>query len=99
MSNTPLQALTLLNDVVFAEAAQAFGKMLAARNASDAEKLDEAFRRIVCRKPTDEERATLLNFFETQRARLTDGKPSADAAGWTALVRALFSLDEVVTKG
>ena len=99
VSNTPLQALTLLNDIVFTEAAQSFGKILAGRNASDAEKLDEAFRRIVCRKPADDERATLLKFFQTQRARLTDGKPSADAAAWSALVRALFSLDEVVTKG
>ena len=99
VSNTPLQALTLLNDIVFTEAAQSFGKILAGRNASDAEKLDEAFRRIVCRKPADDERATLLKFFQTQRARLTDGKPSTDAAAWSALVRALFSLDEVVTKG
>jgi hypothetical protein len=99
VSNTPLQALSLLNDVVFNEAAQAFGKQLAERKANDAEKLDEAFRRIVCRSPEAEERATLLRFFETQRARLASAKPSADAAAWTALVRALFSLDEVVTKG
>ena len=99
VSNTPLQALSLLNDVVFVEAAQAFGKQLAGRKTDDTEKLDEAFRRIVCRKPDDVERTTLLRFFQTQRERLTDAKPSADAAAWTALVRALFSLDEVVTKG
>ncbi len=99
VSNTPLQALTLLNDIVFTEAAQAFGKMLAARKATDAEKLDEAFRSIVCRKPADDEHAVLLQFFKVQRERLAGAKPSADAAAWTALVRALFSLDEVVTKG
>ena len=99
VSNTPLQALTLLNDIVFNEAAQEFGKRLAARKSTDEEKLGEAFRHIVCRKPTDDERTTLLRFFHTQRERLADVKPSADAAGWTALVRALFSLDEVVTKG
>ena len=99
VSNTPLQALSLLNDIVFNEAAQAFGKQLAERKAADAEKLDEAFRRIICRKPTDDERMTLLRFVQTQRERLADAKPSAEAAAWTALVRALFSLDEVVTKG
>jgi hypothetical protein len=99
VSNTPLQALTLLNDVVFTEAAQALGKKLAEKSSSDAEKLDEAFRRIVCRKPSGEEHATLLHFFQAQRERLAGAKPSADAAAWTALVRALFSLDEVVTKG
>ncbi len=99
VSNTPLQALTLLNDIVFNEAAQEFGKQLANRKSTDGEKLDEAVRRIVCRKPADDERAALLRFFQMQRGRLTDAKPSADAAAWTALVRALFSLDEVVTKG
>jgi hypothetical protein len=99
MSNTPLQALTLLNDIVFNEAAQALGKQIAGRKADDGEKLDEAFRRIVCRSPSNDERTTLLRFLETQRARLTNAKPSADTAAWSALVRALFSLDEVVTKG
>jgi hypothetical protein len=99
VSNTPLQALALLNDIVFTEAAQAFGKQLAERKADDAAKLDEAFRRIVCRGPAPDERAALLRFVETQRERLAHAKPSADAAAWTALVRALFSLDEVVTKG
>ena len=99
VSNTPLQALALLNDIVFSEAAQAFGKQLAERKADASAKLDEAFHRIVCRSPSPDERATLLRFFETQRTRLSEAKPSADAAAWTALVRALFSLDEVVTKG
>jgi hypothetical protein len=99
VSNTPLQALTLLNDVVFNEAAQALGKNLAERKSSDAEKFGDAFRRIVCRIPSDDERATLLRFFTTQRERLAEAKPSAEAAAWTALVRALYSLDEVVTKG
>jgi len=99
VSNTPLQALSLLNDIVFTEAAQVFGKQLAERKADDAARLDEAFRRIVCRSPSDDERTTLLRFLETQSSRLIDAKPSAEAAAWTALVRALFSLDEVVTKG
>jgi hypothetical protein len=99
VSNTPLQALTLLNDIVFNEAAQALGKQLAAQSAGDGEKLNEAFRRIVCRNPSAEEQPALRRFLETQRERLSGTKPSADAAAWTALVRALFSLDEVVTKG
>ncbi len=98
VSNTPLQALSLLNDIVFNEAAQAFGKNLAEKKSDDSAKLDEAFRRIVCRTPSADERTALLHFIETQRANLATAKPSADAAAWTALVRALFSLDEAVTK-
>ena len=99
VSNTPLQALSLLNDIVFAETAQSLGKQLAAQKTGDGERLNEAFRRIVCRNPSPEERTTLLRFLKTQRERLVNAKPSAEAAAWTALVRALFSLDEVVTKG
>ena len=99
VSNTALQALTLLNDVVFVEAAQSLGKLLAGQKTGDAEKLDEAFRRIVCRHPSADERETLLRFVGMQRTHLANAKPSAEEAAWTALVRALFSLDEVVTKG
>ncbi len=99
VSNTPLQALTLLNDIVFNEAAQSLGKRLAESKTTDAEKLDDAFRRIACRKPSDDERTALLRFVDKQRSAMKDAKPNADTAAWTALVRALFSLDETVTKG
>ena len=110
VSNTALQSLTLLNDVVFIEAAQALGGKLAALKGTDEERLREAFRRVVCREPSAEESAVLLRFIEAQRVRFSAGEldrakvtgsatASAEQAVWTALVRALFNLDEVVTKG
>ena len=52
-SNTPLQALTALNESVFMECAQALGaKTLAAGGASDAQRMTYAFRRCVSRKPS-----------------------------------------------
>ena len=111
VSNTALQALTLLNDVVFIEASQALGRQLAARTGTTAERVREAFRRIVCREPAADEIDALTRFFESQKSRIASGglvagKLAGDTAGnaaegaaWTALVRALFSLDEVVTKG
>ena len=95
----------------YREASQALGRTLAARDGSTGERLKEAFQRIVCRSPSDRETGALLQFFETQRARFAadkteavklagDGAGSvADRAAWTALVRALLNLDEVVTKG
>jgi hypothetical protein len=53
-SNTPLQALNLLNDVVYMEAAEALGK--AAPSA------DALFRRVLARPPTSSEREVLEAF-------------------------------------
>ncbi|HYR59267.1 MAG TPA: DUF1553 domain-containing protein, partial [Chthoniobacteraceae bacterium] len=108
VSNTPLQALTLLNDVVVIESAQALGKTLAARDGTDDERIAEAYRRILSRGPRGDELPALREFVKTQRARFAAGEldakalagPDADteSAAWTALIRALFSLDETVTR-
>jgi hypothetical protein len=54
-SNTPLQALTLLNNEIFVEAARAFGQRIRQRDGSDKTRLTQAFRLCVSRQPTDEE--------------------------------------------
>src|SRR5262249_39641814 len=64
-SNTPLQALTALNEPVFMECARALGaKALAEGGASDADRLTYAFRRCVARRPSAEESAELLNLLK-----------------------------------
>jgi hypothetical protein len=110
VSNTPLQALTLLNDVIFTEASQALGRQLAAISGNDDEKLTELFRRCLTRPPTDEEVVQLRRFLNAQRERLGakelddamlagpgEGDPSERAA-WSLVSRALLNLDESVTK-
>jgi hypothetical protein len=72
-SNTPLQALTLLNDAVFVEAAQALGKRAVTETIgkADAVRLRHAFRLCFARTPTarEEERLTrLLGEFRRQAA-------------------------------
>jgi hypothetical protein len=84
-SNTPLQALTLLNDPMFVEIAEAFGKEIAAVEGDDDAKLVFAFRRALTRPP-DEEEMDLLRAFH------------AEHADWKSLARALLSLDEAITK-
>lgn len=111
VSNTPLQALTQLNDTVILEAAQALGRQLAAQPGTVESRVENLFRRCVTRPPTADERAQLVKFYETQRARFTAGElKAADFAGkgdgdaneraaWTALARALLNLDEMIAKG
>src|SRR5262249_36820732 len=110
VSNTPLQALTLLNDPVFTEAAQALGRHLAARPGTVEERVEYLFRRCLARTPEPDERSLLVQFYETQRRRCVAkeldaaalaGKGDGDVnerAAWTALARTLLTLDETIVK-
>lgn len=111
MSNTPLQALTMLNDVTITEAAQALGKRLAEAPGNVSEKAVEAYLRCFSRQPTADEKEKISTFFGKQRARfaasmslakeVAGDAPEAvlpDRAAWTTVARALMNLDEFVTK-
>jgi hypothetical protein len=69
-SNTPLQALNLLNDEAFIEFAQALaGRTLreTGPNAGDAARVGHAFRLCTAREPFEDERAVLLDLLKAQR--------------------------------
>jgi mono/diheme cytochrome c family protein len=69
-SNTPLQALTLLNDTVFFECAQALGeRVLAETPADDAERIRHTFRLCMAREPSEAELARLQELLKDQRER------------------------------
>lgn len=59
-TNTPLQALNLLNDVTFVEAARVLAQRLLAKDSSDGERLRQAFWLVVSRDPTAREAQVLL---------------------------------------
>jgi hypothetical protein len=71
-SNTPLQALVLLNDPTFVEAARAFaGRILresGPAHTSDTDRLDWAFRTAIARPATPEEARVLLPLLTKGRA-------------------------------
>jgi hypothetical protein len=110
VSNTPLQALTMLNDLVVIEAAQKLGSTFAVAPGPVEERMTDLFRRCLTRPPTADERAALVKFFGRQQQRLQqgtlDGKAIAGAGGgdvvqraaWTLAARAVLNLDEMVTK-
>jgi hypothetical protein len=63
-TNTPLQALTLMNDPVYAEAARVFGQRILREGGGTLEsRVEYAFRICLGRPPTAPERAVLENAF------------------------------------
>ncbi len=84
LSNTPLQALTTLNEQVFLEAARALALLTLREGGNEREqRLNYAFRRCLAREPTQAEVDRLLGFFDEQKRRLADGWISPwDVAGY-----------------
>ena len=66
-SNTPLQALTSLNEPLFLECARALARQtMREGGATDSERLTYSFRRCVARPPTEKEAAALLTLLAKQ---------------------------------
>jgi hypothetical protein len=77
VSNTPLQALAMLNDAIVVEAAQALGREALGRElagsplvSDDDDRLQWLFRRVVTRPASSSEQKLLRQFLEVQRRRL-----------------------------
>ena len=112
-SNTPLQALNLLNDPVFVEAAQA----LAARTLHEAptqfaSRVQHAFQLVLTRLPSPREQDWLAEYYQKQLQALEKepamatalapsdaaGATPTEAAAWTAVSSVLLNLDEFITR-
>jgi hypothetical protein len=73
-SNTPLAALTGLNEPIFFEASQGFSlRVLKESGPSEEQRLERAFLLAMSRLPNEMERKELLHFVALQRQRLADG--------------------------
>src|SRR5579883_1247099 len=91
-SNTPLQALTLLNDQGFYEFAQALAaRILREGQSDDGERIAYAFRLCLGRQPNEREHQALERLLQRQE----EAKP-LDA--WTSVARVLLNLDEFITR-
>jgi hypothetical protein len=82
-SNTPLQALTTLNEPLFVESAQALaGRALKEGGSTDRDRVAYAFRLCTARVPSPAEEDVLLELLAKEDRRLADGWLSAiDLAG------------------
>ncbi len=91
-SNTPLAALTTLNEAIFTECARALARRsLESPAATDAERVAFAFRSCVARAPTPSECQALVELLDKQRARIAEGwlNPREIATGTNDLPAAL----------
>jgi hypothetical protein len=114
VTNTPLQALTLLNDAMFVEIARGLAnKVMSHPHQSATEAVTEMFRRCLTRPPDQDELNALINFQKHERERFErepkavdallqkgahSGVDRAELAAWTAVARGLLNLDETITK-
>jgi hypothetical protein len=113
-SNTPLQALTTLNNDTYLEASQALARRaLAAEAANDEARLTRALRWCIVRPPTSGELAAFGELLSTSRQWYVENASQApqalgpyqpagvgaeEAAAWLATVRMMINLDEFLTR-
>ncbi|MBL8291059.1 MAG: PSD1 domain-containing protein [Bryobacterales bacterium] len=90
-SNTPLQALTMLNDETTAEFADSIAKRVEKEAQADNDRLRLAYQLALNRDPRSDEQERLLRFINVQR----DARKGRE---WTAVARILINLDEFVTR-
>ena len=113
-TNTPLQALNLMNDVTFLEAARKLAERMVTEGGT--ERIAYGFRQVTGRAPREQERqvlARLLDQFQGAYAGDATAAASyvkqgqsprtatvsdADLAAYTAVASILLNLDEAVTK-
>ncbi|HVM89799.1 MAG TPA: PSD1 and planctomycete cytochrome C domain-containing protein [Puia sp.] len=65
-TNTPLQALIMMNDPTVMEAARVLAEKICSEEKPSAQQISFAFRLIVCRKPSDKELKILQDYYNDQ---------------------------------
>lgn len=65
-TNTPLQALAMMNDPTILEASRVFAQKLISTNKDAQTNIETAFRRILCRTPEKEEISILTRYHKEQ---------------------------------
>ena len=76
-TNTPLQALGLLNETQRIEMARMFAERLLKERATDAERLDLLFTLLACREPSATERNACAQLLKTMRERYAAAEKDA----------------------
>lgn len=113
-TNTPLQALMMMNDPTVLEASRVLAGTLLSENNAVKDKIRKAFRQIVCRTPHEDEIAMLEKYFRQELERLTDKRAETlldvgefplppdfnpiELAAMMLVVNTIYNLEETITK-
>jgi mono/diheme cytochrome c family protein len=113
-TNTPLQALTTLNDPAFFAAAQALGRKILQDGGPDAAaRATFGFRRCLTRRPSAPELDRILSYYRREVTHFQNEPKAAgllakgytgppanlpEVAAWTMVSNVLLNLDEAITK-
>lgn len=111
-TNTPLQALVLLNDPTFVEAAQQIALDLLSSPASEADRVGRMVRRVLSREVDPGELPIFRRLLTEVRSRYRTAPAAAqrltssadhaqehvELAAWTILAHTLLNLDEAITR-
>jgi Protein of unknown function (DUF1553) len=76
-TNTPLQALVVMNDPIILEASRVFAERLTEKNKDASENIRTAFQAIVCRTPRDKEMEILTRYYKEEFAEFTQSPDKA----------------------
>jgi hypothetical protein len=106
-TNTPLQALTTLNDEGFFEMAQALARRILREGGDDLSRIKYGFRLTTGRLPKPGESDSILSWLEHEKqkavakealARLAPNFKDRGASAYVMLANILLNLDEALTK-
>jgi hypothetical protein len=113
-TNTPLQALQMMNDPMVLEASRVLASRLLAEDSDVDDKIEKAFRMIVCRKPKPAETRLLFEYHEDELAKMTPATASqlidvgeyplqrnvdpVALAAMMLVVNNIYNLEETITK-
>ncbi|GAB4041318.1 PSD1 and planctomycete cytochrome C domain-containing protein [Spirosoma jeollabukense] len=113
-TNTPLQALVMLNDPTVLEASRVLAANLLREKNGVNDKINKAFRLIVNRKPTEKETAVLTSYYENELKKLDKAQAEkalavgeypipkevdkVKLAAMMRIVSTIYNLEETITK-
>jgi uncharacterized protein DUF1553/uncharacterized protein DUF1549 len=78
-TNTPLQALIMMNDPTVLEASKVLAQKLVSEQSAIGDKIEKAFRLIICRNPSQKELSILKKYYDEQLPLFQQKKLDAKA--------------------
>jgi len=113
-TNTPLQALEMMNDPTMLESARVLAQKILQDANQPKDKIYTAFRRIICRRPTDKEMSILTSYYQDQLKSINEkdaekflavgeypmpGKiDKIKLAAMMKVIDTIYNLEEAITK-